>query len=122
VRATRKSYCVNRLPEKLIRRAIYHSALDILCAGKSRRFGGFGSWGRNTFRGPWQKRFDISFEKTTQVSERFSLEFGFDIFNVFNTVNFANPNGDLQDAVDFGIITNTVGGPRVGQFRAKFRF
>jgi hypothetical protein len=41
---------------------------------------------------------------------------------VFDFVNFANPNSDLQDAVDFGVPTNTVGGPRVGQFRAKFRF
>jgi hypothetical protein len=84
--------------------------------------GGFGSLGRNTFRGPSQKRFDLSFAKETRINERLSLEFGFDIFNVFNTVNFANPNSDLQDAVDFGVITNTVGGPRVGQFRAKFRF
>lgn len=34
-----------------------------------------------------------------------SLELGFDLFNVFNTVNFANPNSDLQDSVDFGTIT-----------------
>jgi hypothetical protein len=85
-------------------------------------FGGFGNLGRNTFRGPSQKRFDISFAKNTKINERMSFEVGFDIFNVFNTVNLANPNNDLQDAVDFGIITNSIGGPRVGQFRAKFRF
>ncbi len=84
--------------------------------------GGFGTLGRNAFRGPLQKRFDLSFAKNTKITERMSLELGFDLFNVFNTVNFANPNSDLQDSVDFGTITNTVGGPRVGQFRAKFRF
>lgn len=84
--------------------------------------GGFGSLGRNTFRGPLQKRFDISFVKNTKFTDRISFELGFDLFNVFNTVNLANPNSDLQDSVDFGIITNTVGGPRVGQFRAKLRF
>lgn len=84
--------------------------------------GGFGNLGRNTFRGPVQKRFDISFAKNTRINERMSFELGFDLFNVFDWVNFANPNSDLQDAVDFGIITNTVGGPRVGQFRAKLRF
>ncbi len=84
--------------------------------------GGFGNLGRNTFRGPSQRRFDISFAKNTRLTERFSLEVGFDIFNLFNTVNLANPNSDLQDGVDFGVITNTVGGPRVGQFRAKLRF
>lgn len=84
--------------------------------------GGFGNLGRNTFRGPSQKRFDLSIAKSTRINERFSFELGFDIFNVFNTVNFANPNSDLQDAVDFGLITNTIGGPRVGQFRARLRF
>ncbi len=84
--------------------------------------GGFGNLGRNTFRGPLQKRLDLSLVKNTRFNERLSLELGFDLFNVFNTVNLANPNSDLQDSVDFGVITNTVGGPRVGQFRAKLRF
>lgn len=84
--------------------------------------GGFGNLGRNTFRGPMQKRLDLSIAKNTRINERMSFELGFDLFNVFDTVNFANPNNDLQDSVDFGVITNTVGGPRVGQFRAKFRF
>lgn len=84
--------------------------------------GQFGNLGRNTFRGPLQKRLDLSFAKNTRFTERYELELGFDLFNVFNTVNFANPNSDLQDAVDFGVITNTLGGPRVGQFRAKFKF
>ncbi len=85
-------------------------------------FGGFGNLGRNTFRGPPTNRFDLSLAKSTRINERMSFEFGFDLFNVFDRVNFAAPNSDLQDAVDFGIITNTIGGPRVGQFRAKFRF
>jgi hypothetical protein len=84
--------------------------------------GGFGNLGRNTFRGPMQKRLDLSFVKNTKLNDRMSVEIGFDLFNVFNTINFANPNSDLQDSVDFGVITNTVGGPRVGQLRAKFRF
>ncbi|MEQ1764581.1 MAG: TonB-dependent receptor [Pyrinomonadaceae bacterium] len=85
-------------------------------------FGGFGSLGRNTFRGPLQQRLDLSLAKNTRINETMSFELGFDLFNVFDTVNFANPNSDLQDAVDFGVVTNTIGGPRVGQFRAKFRF
>ena len=88
----------------------------------STAYGQFGNLGRNTFRGPMSKRFDLSIAKDTKLTERMSLEVGFDLFNVFDTVNFANPNSDLQDGVDFGKITNTIGGPRVGQFRAKFRF
>ena len=97
--------------------------LTVINAGCfSSALGGWGNLGRNTFRGPSQKRLDMSIVKNTRISERMSLELGFDLFNVLNTVNFANPNSDLQDAVDFGTITNTVGGPRVGQFRAKLRF
>lgn len=88
----------------------------------SSAFGQFGNLGRNTFRGPMTHRLDLSFAKNTRINDRLSFEVGFDLFNVFDTVNFANPNSDLQDAVDFGVITNTIGGPRVGQFRAKFRF
>lgn len=84
--------------------------------------GGFGNLGRNTFRGPSQRRFDISFAKSTRINERFSFDVGFDIFNLFNTTNFANPTSDLQDSSDFGRITSTVGGSRVGQFRARFIF
>ena len=84
--------------------------------------GQFGNLGRNTFRGPSQKRFDISFVKNTKINERMSFELGFDLFNVFNTVNFANPTSDLQDTSDFGRLTTTIGGPRVGQFRARFKF
>ncbi|MFN2392670.1 MAG: TonB-dependent receptor domain-containing protein, partial [Pyrinomonadaceae bacterium] len=84
--------------------------------------GGFGNLGRNTFRGPSQKRFDLGIVKRTRINERMSFEVGLDIFNLFNTVNFATPNSDLQDTTDFGRITNTVGGPRLAQFRAKFNF
>jgi hypothetical protein len=84
--------------------------------------GGFGDLERNAFRGPSQRRLDLSFAKETKITERINLELGFDLFNVLNTVNFANPNSDFQDTADFGLITSTVGGPRVGQFRAKLRF
>ena len=95
-------------------------SLNLRCF--SSPLGGFGNLGRNTFRGPSQKRLDISFVKNTKINERMSFEVGFDFFNVFDTVNFTNPNSDFQDTADFGKITSTVGGPRVGQFRAKFRF
>lgn len=107
---------------QVVRKASKDNVNVINAACLASPLGGFGNLGRNTFRGPSQRRFDLSFVKDTKINERFSFEIGFDLFNVFNTVNFANPNNDLQDAVDFGIITNTIGGPRVGQFRAKFRF
>lgn len=84
---------------------------------------GFGNLGRNTLRGPSQKRFDLGLSKTTRLTERTSFELRVDAFNLFNFVNFANPNSVIGDpGTDFGFITDTVGGPRVMQFAAKFRF
>lgn|GEM_PF-523896 len=84
--------------------------------------GGFGNLGRNTLRGPNQRRFDLSLQKITKLSETVELELKWDVFNVFNFVNFANPNSDLSDESDFGQITRTLGAPRVMQFGAKIRF
>jgi hypothetical protein len=84
--------------------------------------GGFGNLGRNILRSSYQKRFDFGLAKVTNFTERVNLEFRWDVFNVFNNVNFAIPNNDLQDATDFGKITNTVGGPRVMQFGVKIKF
>lgn len=84
----------------------------------------FGNLGRNVLTGPDQKRIDVSVQKKMKFGEngRFELELKWDIFNIFNLVNFANPNADLTDETDFGQITRTVGAPRVMQFGAKFRF
>ena len=85
-------------------------------------YGRFGNLGRNVLRGPSQKRIDFSLQKSTKLTETIVLELKWDIFNAFNFVNFANPKADMTDETDFGLITNTVGAPRVMQFGAKIRF
>ena len=90
---------------------------DVLCSP----LGQNGSLGRNVLRAPAQSRFDFGILKSTKLTETTSLEFGWDIFNVFNRANFASPDFELGSP-DFGRITSTVGGPRVMQFRAKFKF
>jgi len=84
-------------------------------------FGQNGSLGRNVLRGPMQSRFDLGILKRTQLTENVTLELGADVFNVFNRVNLANPDYELGSP-DFGRITNTVGGPRVMQLKAKLKF
>ena len=84
--------------------------------------GGFGTLGRNVLRGSAQKRFDLSISKTTSFNERYNVEFRWEIFNLFNNVNFALPVNDLQDTTSVGHIENTIGGPRVMQFGARFVF
>ncbi len=83
--------------------------------------GGVGNLGRNTLRSPAQTRLDLGLVKRTKLTERTSFEIGWDVFNVLNRANFGTPDGELGSP-DFGKITNTVGGPRVMQFRAKFTF
>ena len=80
-----------------------------------------GSLGRNVLRAPSQSRFDFGIMKSTKLSETVALEFGWDIFNVFNRANFAAPDYELGSP-DFGRIVTTVGGPRVMQFKAKLKF
>jgi hypothetical protein len=84
---------------------------------------GFGNLGRNVLRAPSQKRLDIALSKSTNLREGLTLETRWDVFNVFNTVNFATPNSVIGDGgTDFGKITDSVGGPRVMQFAVKVTF
>jgi hypothetical protein len=85
---------------------------------------GFGNLGRNVLRGFWQRRIDLSLAKSFAfggASRNFEVRW--DIFNVFNTVNYALPNNVIGGATtDFGKITDSVGGPRVMQLGARLRF
>ena len=94
--------------------------------------GSFGSSGRNTIIGPELHIVDFSASKTTRLSERFSLQFRAEFFNLFNHANLSLPNVDFNSAA-FGSISETPdvtagnprlgeGGPRVGQFVLKLTF
>jgi hypothetical protein len=56
---------------------------------------------RNIFRQAWQRRADISFVKTTQITERSSLKFSFDVFNFTNTASFDIPIDDVSQNPSF---------------------
>jgi hypothetical protein len=45
-----------------------------------------------------------------------------DVFNVFNTVNFGLPNRDLTSAATFGTISSLASDPRTMQIAARFTF
>jgi hypothetical protein len=80
-----------------------------------------GNTPRNFLRGPTQKRVDLSIAKELRFGDRVRAQLRWEIFNVFNTVNFGMPENNF-DSSDFGTITNTVGGPRVSQFGVRFTF
>ena len=81
----------------------------------------FGNVTRNFLTGPGQKNVDISFIKLVPFSERLRGEFRAEFFNVFNWVNYANPNNNLAGA-NFGRIERAATGPRVIQFAFKLGF
>jgi hypothetical protein len=80
----------------------------------------YGTSGRNPLYGPGSVNWDISAFKEFALYENHHLQFRADFFNVFNEVNFGNPNGTLSSP-KFGQITSA-GSPRILQFGLKYLF
>ena len=87
----------------------------------------FGNTARNTFRGPFQTRFDVSLAKELPlVKERFRLRFEADAFNIFNQPDFDTPKNNAfyfpgysppplapgQGQGGLGELQHTIGSPR----------
>jgi hypothetical protein len=93
--------------------------------------GTYGNERRDNFTGPDFRHVDFSLFKHTPVTERVMSEFRVEIFNIFNSNNFANP-GTTPTSSSFGIISNTrnaAGAPGIGvgepfniQFALKLTF
>ena len=79
-----------------------------------------GNTPRNFLRGPSQSRVDVSLSKGIRVG-RATAELRFEVFNIFDTVNFGMPENNF-DSTDFGMVTSTTGGPRVSQFGVRVTF
>jgi TonB-dependent receptor-like protein len=80
----------------------------------------YGNAGRNILQGPAAVNWDISAFKIFPVTEHQAVQFRADIFNVFNQVNFSNPNTTFSSG-NFGKIT-AAASPRVFQFALKYVF
>jgi hypothetical protein len=81
----------------------------------------FGNAPRNVLRGPKWVQTDLSLAKTIPLSSTLKAEFHIDIFNAFNNVNFANPNGVFGSA-SFGRISALVTGAAMRQMQLGVRF
>jgi hypothetical protein len=97
---------------------------------------------RNIFRQAWQKRADVSFVKLTELTERYSLRYSFDIFNVTNTASFDIPIDDVSQNQFYnqfpvigtppssfynppsglGVVNKTIGSPRQIQMTLRLVF
>jgi len=81
----------------------------------------FGDSGVGHVRGPGIVNFDISAFKRFNFTERNSLEFRAEFFNLFNDAHFDNPGASLG-AANFGVISNTVLTPREVQLGLVLSF
>lgn len=79
-----------------------------------------GNSNRRFFHGPGINNWDMALHKTTRISERTSLEFRAEFFNVFNHAQFNNPVNDFASP-QFGEVT-TARDPRIGQMALKLYF
>jgi hypothetical protein len=94
--------------------------------GTGQNRGGFGTLGRNTFRGPGFRDFDIALIKDTAFGHRgngelANLQFRAEFFNIFNQVNFGLPSNIVRGS-GFGIISRTAGPSRQIQFSLKLNY
>ena len=86
----------------------------------------FGTLGRNTFRGPGYRNFDIALIKDTPFGSRGgaelgTVEFRAEFFNIFNFTNFGLPSNVVRGS-GFGYISKTSGTSRQIQFSLKILF
>jgi hypothetical protein len=82
----------------------------------------FGNLGRNILRGPDQQDFDVAVIKATPLTDRVRLIFRWEIFNMLNRPNFANPSNDVSTRSTFGVISALTVNPRIMQYALKLQF
>jgi hypothetical protein len=84
----------------------------------------FGGGGGNEkpmqFRGPNFIETNVNFYKDTKITERVNFQFRFEIFNLFNRANYANPDTNFPDG-SFGFATGSHE-PRFWQLGGKISF
>ena len=99
------------------------------CAFADPSLGSFGNVGRNTIEGPGYTTWDMSVFKNFQPSEKTTVEFRAEFFNILNHTNFLfsktgpqNPNNStILGTPQFGFLT-AARDPRQIQLALKFSF
>ncbi|HKQ88466.1 MAG TPA: carboxypeptidase regulatory-like domain-containing protein [Candidatus Acidoferrales bacterium] len=88
--------------------------------------GTYGDVGRGVLRGPGLANVDFSIFKTTTLTERTTLQFRAEAFNIFNRVNFGAPSATVfsgaSTSLQAGNISTLATNPRQIQFGLKVLF
>jgi hypothetical protein len=94
---------------------------------------------RNIFRQAFQKRADASLMKSTELSDRYSLKYTFDVYNLTNTASFDVPGNEVSQNENYnsfptagqplynapfglGVVTHTIGSARQIQMSLRLLF
>jgi hypothetical protein len=92
--------------------------------GTAEPIGRFGNCGVGILEGPHTVTFSMSTGKTFQVTERFGIRYEAQFSNLFNILNWGEPNMNITSS--FGQITNaqavSQAGPRTIQMSLRFQF
>ena len=83
-------------------------------------FGTYGNIGKNSLRGPGLFQTDMALLKEGKLGHRVGYEFRAEFYNLFNNVNFGNPDAGLLDS-NFGAISSA-NDPRILQMALKLTF
>jgi hypothetical protein len=105
----------------------------VSCSSAAAVASAVGNARRNAFRGPFQQSWDMSFGKSTKITERSAIDFRAEFFNIFNHPSFQPPGaggvgsyqgntGYVDIATGDSSISGTVTRPRIIQFAVKIRF
>lgn len=86
----------------------------------SEALGEVGNSNRRFFHGPGFNNWDFAVHKDTRLRESMAIQFRAEFFNVFNHVQFNNPNGTYNSS-QFGLVRSAKD-PRIGQLSLKFLF
>ena len=83
----------------------------------------FGSEGRMdpNLRGAGIANWDFALFKTTELGERYSVQFRTEFFNLFNRVQFGQP-GLTDGNPSFGVVSSQSNNPRLIQFALRFSY
>ena len=80
----------------------------------------FGTCGSNILRGPGHINADMGIFRKFQPTERLSIQFRAEAFNVSNTPHFATPTGSISSS-NFGVVTRMANTGREGNDQRVFR-
>jgi hypothetical protein len=91
--------------------------------------GKWGNLGRGVLRAPGLFQIDTALSKKVRLTERSGLEFGAEVFNLFNHPQLGTPAANISSTANFGRITAPIntspvgaGTPRQVQLLARWSF